>query len=437
MSQAGEKIPTISQFKAMWDKNKHGAGIVVDLGDGTVHYRKGLMTFEAFKDALDEFEKMYDLKKLACGFHFRITTKGNTDEFTTHPFLLSPRYQDLRKTEYKGKLPVMMHNGTVSGFGGFLDKLSSDTQDFAATIGYSMFRKSKKGRKPSKAMRKAAENVISGSRMVVFYGDGEPVKVGPWKEAEGLCVSNTLWSVGGGYQRSTPSQSTTGYARGYTEPKADRFGMFTDTYLTEGKDWVRFSSQQEMDKRTGYLTSIKSNDGTELLQRASYANNKDAYYEVDGLEVFNEKGKALRDTKAKYTKSLTSNKKGNEAVSSKPIDYDNLDLTDKDFQSFEEPESFYDKLSELRYDPDTHQYYNKEDQKIYVDYETGEMYTEKALMFIYQENFRKARRDLEINGQMTVNWEDPKEQELRAFDQANKTYSYIFGDKGQGALALS
>ena len=104
----------------MWARNPDGAGIILDLGNGQVMYKKGLMTFNEFMDTVDEIQSEHNLVENACAFHFRIKTSGKADAPTTHPFLLSPRYQDLRKLEYKGNMPAMMHNGTIPKFGGWL-----------------------------------------------------------------------------------------------------------------------------------------------------------------------------------------------------------------------------------------------------------------------------------------------------------------------------
>lgn len=386
-SAANKPVPTKEQFQKMWDKNPHGAGIMVDLGDGRVYYKKGMMTFGDFMDTYDEVSRKYDLTKQACAFHFRIKTHGETNAETTHPFILSPRYQDLRQLEYIGKTPVMMHNGTIPKFGGWLDAKSSDTQDFAATIGYTMMRKSKKGRKPSKTMLKAADALLGGSRIIVFYGDNKPVKLGDWPEAEGLCTSNSLWTSS--YTQSALSSPSSSSSSFYSQPKQDEFGMWTDAYPSNGRDWIQYSSQTEMDKYTRNLTKVIRNGHT-YIKPYSSINEKDQYI-IDGLEIYNAKGMEKRIEQEAF--------------------YDKMEepqgIQEQDYIGASDAQELYSELMELTYDSERAVYLNSEGDAMYVDYHSLEAWSEKALDLIYGKAARYAKRDLMINGTMTEKWEKP------------------------------
>lgn len=397
LSRAGETVPTINQFQQMWDKNPHGAGIIVDDGEGEVYYIKGLMTFENFMKEYNRLAVEYNLTKAACAFHFRIKTTGNTDAPTTHPFVLSPRYQDLRQLEYKGRTPVMMHNGTVPRFGGWLDALSSDTQDYAATIGYSLLRRNRKGAKPSKTALKAADAVIGGSRLVVFYGDAEPVTLGDWKTVEGLCTSNDLWPK---REYASTAMAT------YKKPEADAFGMYTDTYPMVGREWIRYSNKKEMERLTYSLKDVIEDGVTKLVSRTQYYGVDKKEYMVEGLDIFTEAGAKLRD-QAQIVHEIGKAQ-------------EEIELTEDDYIAAEEPEEFWDELSRLEYVDAEMTYRNAVGDILYVDYASNEAYTEKALKVLYDKYARHARRDLLINGMLTVDWTNPSETELKSLKQAAK-----------------
>ena len=390
VSEAGQPVPSKDQLKLMWDKNPHGAGIVVDLGGGQVYYRKGLMTIDQFNDALDEISHKHNLVDQACAFHFRIKTSGKTDGPTTHPFILSPRYQDLRRLEYTGSTPVMMHNGVISKFGGWLDKLSSDTQDFAATIGFSMLRKSKKGRKPSNSMLKAAESVVNSSRVVVFYGDNKPVKIGDWKEAQGLCVSNTLW---------VPSTTTDSSQSTYKNPAPDTFGMWTDQWPIRDREWIKYSSKTELEAKTKHLTSLIRDGKQYVVPPMLSGAGIDHYYLIDGLEIYTKKGKEMRDAREAYFDNLLK-KEDNDEV-----------LGENDYFDFADADEFWRYLQQLEYDEAQQCYLNADREPLYVDFLSYEGYTEEALRMLFDKNYRYAKRDLAMNGTITTDWTEPSQEE--------------------------
>ena len=400
-SKAGEKVPTKEQFKQMWDQNSHGAGIMVDQGNGSVYYKKGLMTFDAFMDAYDEVSKKFDLVELASAFHFRIKTHGNTDAPTTHPFLLSPRYQDLRRQEYNGNVPVLMHNGTISGFGGWIDKLASDTQDFAATVGYRMLRKTSKGTKPSAAVRKAVEKLTSSSRVIVFYGDGQPITLGSWTEVDGIKYSNTIWKPSG-YTltsvASTHAQST--YHQSRMMPKPDQYGKYKDVFPSEQFKWIEFSSELEMKSKMYNFQEVVERGVKFYKSKYSSSPEKQITYVVDGLEVYTIEGKLMKQV------YLEAQKK------SFP-DFEDLDAMD--YLNEEDPESFYEILNTMSWDREHGTYINGGGDLFFVDYVTQEGYTIKAIQAAFKENWRYAKRDLQENNTITVDWDDCLDSEKTEF----------------------
>jgi hypothetical protein len=106
--KAGAQLPSFSTFHRCWEANSNGAGFVypakTDLGQPGMRIVKGLMTFTAFKEAVQRHrEHFVDAEGRAAvdlGFHFRIASAGGTSPALTHPFCA-------------GHDVALMHNGHI------------------------------------------------------------------------------------------------------------------------------------------------------------------------------------------------------------------------------------------------------------------------------------------------------------------------------------
>lgn len=102
-------MPSFSTFHRCWEANPNGAGFVypstTDLGQPGIRLVKGLMTFSAFKDAIQRHREHFtDAENRATkdvAFHFRIASAGGTSPELTHPFSA-------------GRDVALMHNGHIS-----------------------------------------------------------------------------------------------------------------------------------------------------------------------------------------------------------------------------------------------------------------------------------------------------------------------------------
>lgn len=400
LSKSGKPVPSKTDLKHMWDKNPDGAGILVELGNGKIKYTKGLMTWADFEAKLDEYSAEFDLQKLSCAFHFRIKTHGATNAETTHPFILSPRYEDLRTLEYEGTTPAMMHNGTMSSFGGMLDPKSSDTQDFAGTIGYRMLRLHK-GKKPGKTILKIVNKNIDSSRVVVFYGDGEPITLGSWSQYSGYEVSNT-------YFKPYESAYTQSYSKNYLSSNAgtlssfqkDEFGRFIDVYPVSGREWIQFSDKSKMETNFYSYTKEIDKDGKQWY--------------IPQVKSYN---------KSKYQILISLNEDGDEVYNAV------TEKGEKDFDTFEAniAELAYDGIfigsrnelleSTIIYDG---KYYNDIGQEIYYDSEAEIGHTENSLKYEYGNRWRIARKDILAHGKITKDWSIAEEKDVKKFNMEMK-----------------
>jgi hypothetical protein len=97
---------TKEEFDNSWNGNKDGFGMSW-VEKGKVNYIKGLMTKEA------AWEKYDKLTILPHTVHFRFTSTGETVKELTHPFIVGDGSNPLT---YKGDMPVLFQNGTLSGW---------------------------------------------------------------------------------------------------------------------------------------------------------------------------------------------------------------------------------------------------------------------------------------------------------------------------------
>lgn len=210
-SPKGNEAPTIKQIKEMFKKNPDGAGYAWDDGS-TVHFKKGFMNVDDLLEDLGPLEKWKDRN---FAMHFRIGTAGKNDKKTTHPFPLTNNFGELRKLQGDG--PVLFHNGVISGYGGIIDPLASDTQDFVAGVASKLLTRPNT---PSKITAKTIDTIIGSSKLLLMYGKNKVVKFGNWQEKDGNYYSNLLWE---------PCKYT--YSTNY-------YSFYDDTYYNNAKPTV-------------------------------------------------------------------------------------------------------------------------------------------------------------------------------------------------------
>ena len=87
-----------------WLLNSDGAGFAY-VNHGLIKFKKGFTDFETYWNAIKDLQTKFDLL-----LHLRITSRGNTNKVSTHPFKVG----DLLKTEGFSRSPVVAMNGTIS-----------------------------------------------------------------------------------------------------------------------------------------------------------------------------------------------------------------------------------------------------------------------------------------------------------------------------------
>ena len=186
----GER-PTEAQVKAMYESNKHGAGVAWR-EDGLVHWHKGLL--------LEEVQELNLSLPTPYVLHFRIPSHGtSTDWGACHPFPIEEQVSlDLEGT-IKGA--VLFHNGHWGGWKGEILK-------YAATGGY---RIPSGVWSDSRALAWMAHHFSEGvlhlleEKVCVFSMDDIEL-IGDWKKEGGLVVSNDAWKHKLPYFNTVPNR---------------------------------------------------------------------------------------------------------------------------------------------------------------------------------------------------------------------------------------
>lgn len=99
-------------MRQCWINNPDGAGFAF-AHDGNVFIKKGFMTWDAFIDSFNYWNKRIDFKNKGMLIHFRIATHGGTNRSMTHPFPIETDEGALSKPEYITNYAVI-HNGIIS-----------------------------------------------------------------------------------------------------------------------------------------------------------------------------------------------------------------------------------------------------------------------------------------------------------------------------------
>lgn len=185
---AGIEIPSDETLKQCFRSNSDGAGFMWSDGK-RVNIRKGFMTWESFKAALDaELDAGHIYTDSAVVLHFRITTSGKTQPKCCHPFPISSDKAQLQATSTESRFGIA-HNGVIHGrntYDGW-----SDTMDFVASVVAPLARMH-----PSFMYSDDAMELLKGaclSKLAIINHAGEMRLVGEFKEDGGVFFSNTSY----------------------------------------------------------------------------------------------------------------------------------------------------------------------------------------------------------------------------------------------------
>lgn len=180
---AGTEAPSRKVLKTCFENNPDGAGIMWATGE-TVEWRKGMMTFLEFEEAVDE---LGDVTDMSVVYHFRITTHGGTSAGCCHPFPVTDDVKSMSATSGNDAICVA-HNGTIPNM---TTKIGvSDTMAYVRDVLAPLRRIS------NSLVHDDALSIIEvtlNSKMALMNGAGDISTIGEFYEVDGVLYSNTSY----------------------------------------------------------------------------------------------------------------------------------------------------------------------------------------------------------------------------------------------------
>jgi len=175
-------IITKKDFDKIWNQNSDGLGLTYwDSNLKKWICIKGIMDKKLGWDFVDYCQNKY--KKLII--HWRLTSKGLTNEKLTHPFKFT--YIKNKKKNLLG-IGYLFHNGTIWELG---NDIKSDTQELAELISSLNLNKKQLIKFINS---KFFKKLINSSRIcIVLENEKKIYKFGNFEKYKGLIVSNLSW----------------------------------------------------------------------------------------------------------------------------------------------------------------------------------------------------------------------------------------------------
>ena len=181
-------FPMDSILKNCYENNPDGAGFMY-AHNGQVVIRKGFITWDSFKNALDRARKITG-DRVPYVMHFRIATQG-FEKTMTHPFPLSSKMSNLKKTKCNCNIGIA-HNGIIN--------LTSDgAQDYSDTMKFitdylSLIIQSY-GWYKNERTKQLIERLMGSCRLAVLDKNNHCELLGQgWIEDNGIFYSNSTYS---------------------------------------------------------------------------------------------------------------------------------------------------------------------------------------------------------------------------------------------------
>lgn len=183
-----KSFPQESTLKTCFENNPDGAGFMFANGF-RVFIRKGFMTWEAFKGALDKARRTYG-DALPYVLHFRISTQAGIREDNTHPFALSANMKELRLLKTCTSIGIA-HNGVISLTASYSKNITySDTMQFITDY-LSIIIDKMHFYEDSKTLL-LIKRLIGSSRLAILDAEKHCTLIGDtWTEENGVFYSNT------------------------------------------------------------------------------------------------------------------------------------------------------------------------------------------------------------------------------------------------------
>lgn len=125
VKKRGVMMPSEETLNICFENNPHGCGYSI-CRNGQNFVFKGFMKLS---EMMDSFKQTNPKQSETVLIHFRVASVGSVKKENCHPFIVSTKYETMKKLKTKTRLPIMVHNGTFKNFGNHKNDYS-DTMQF-------------------------------------------------------------------------------------------------------------------------------------------------------------------------------------------------------------------------------------------------------------------------------------------------------------------
>lgn len=183
VSKKGDRQPSVSELRSMWDHNPHGAGYMF-ARDGKLEIHKGFMDWNDFIRSV-RYERFTSEDSVV--YHFRIATQGGINPYMTHPFPITHVLHFSEVIDLECEVGVA-HNGIIPITSSIDEKKYSDTALFVCNYLSWMIRY------PHDINNKYIQKMISelggNSKFALMNYKGEIATIGLFYNHNGVLLSN-------------------------------------------------------------------------------------------------------------------------------------------------------------------------------------------------------------------------------------------------------
>lgn len=182
------EFPTDGILGYCFQRNPHGAGIMLADSERGLLIRKGLMSKEEFFDVYDDLKDRYPESPFI--FHFRWSTGGGIQAGLCHPFPIDYRKNVLMARQPSNVRIAVAHNGVISQWSG-IDDTVSDTLLYVKNVLSPEFQKDPRYL-IDPTNRKRIKDQIDGSRLAFMTNYGAICTIGGFYKYDGVYYSKPL-----------------------------------------------------------------------------------------------------------------------------------------------------------------------------------------------------------------------------------------------------
>lgn len=269
----GYDVPTESTLRTCFENNPDGAGFAFAY-NGTVHIKKGFMTFESFMNAFNSYNERYNFHDLGLLIHFRIATHGNRDGTMTHPFPLSCDEGALKKEQYSSDYAVV-HNGIISLTSATASR-QTGLSDTAVFIRDYLTDIAKNDNWFYKKSNFELIHRLIDSKMAVLNSNGDIMFTDGFTEENGIFYSNSS------YKENRFKVSTVTYSSSLGQYNMSDYDNGYNSYIygasCDGYDDEYVPYQSKIPSDSAYITFSELDNDTQVVM------DDDKRYEVVGDE---------------------------------------------------------------------------------------------------------------------------------------------------------